>query len=658
MKNKENKIFKYVVLCAVLIIPFMYSFFYLKAYWDPYGKGNIDNIPVAIVNNDEGEKGNELVQELIDSKKLKLDITNEEKATDGLNNKDYYAVISIPNDFSSSMESINTNNKKHPTITYSPNQKSNYLGSQIINSVVNAVEAKLDNKINSEIVGSLSENLNKVPTSLDEIKNGLSTMSNGIGQLDNGGNKLYDGANLLDKNYNKFNNGLNDIKLGANKLNESMNGLNNGINTLSNSLEDIDTLNQSIPVLVGSVNALTNGSNNYTNGFNTYTDKINDTLDYTSAVANYIVNMYDNNNLQKDALYEQSLYMITNHIETGNTTPINYLKASGNTLKNSNNQINSGINTLNNSIASLNTVPDKLNALKAGVNQIKDGSNKITEGTNTLNNGINTLYSNSLLIQNGLGTLSSGSKDLSTGIKTLQNGVNNSRLDLANNIDKTKTDLTKLNDIKEYSKEPVKINRKEVNKVATYGTSFAPLFISVGLWVGCLMMYIVLYYDKEERFKLFSIKNKNYLQRTLCYHALATVTGITLGILLQVFLDFNITSIPLYYFSMILVANTFLSIIEFLIVNFKDIGKFIALILLVLQLAASGGTFPIETVTKGFRFLNPILPMTYTINLWKESLMVKETNLLTSNLLVIAIIFIVMTIINITIDIIRQKKNK
>ena len=53
---KEKKFFNYVIIAAVLIIPFMYSFFYLKAYWNPYGEGNIDNIPVAIVNNDEGDK--------------------------------------------------------------------------------------------------------------------------------------------------------------------------------------------------------------------------------------------------------------------------------------------------------------------------------------------------------------------------------------------------------------------------------------------------------------------------------------------------------------------------------------------------------------------------------------------------------------------------
>ena len=143
MKNKSIKTstwFKYVIVTVVLLIPFMYSFFYLKAYWNPYGKGNIDNLPVAIVNNDKGDKGNELIKNIKDSKKLKLSVTSSKKAEDGLNDGKYYAIINIPDDFTSNMESASSNNKHHATITYSPNQKSNYLSSQIINTVVLTVE--------------------------------------------------------------------------------------------------------------------------------------------------------------------------------------------------------------------------------------------------------------------------------------------------------------------------------------------------------------------------------------------------------------------------------------------------------------------------------------------------------------------------------------
>ena len=252
--------------------------------------------------------------------------------------------------------------------------------------------------------------------------------------------------------------------------------------------------------------------------------------------------------------------------------------------------------------------------------------------------------------------MNTGATTLTNGVTTLNSSVASAKEELDHKITATKKEVKKVESLADYSKEPVKVKTKEVNKVSSYGTAFSPFFISIALWVGCLMMYIVLYYDKEERFAIFGMKNKNLLQRTLAYHGLVTISAIVLGILLQLFLDFEITNVFLYYIVIILTANTFMAIIEFLIINLGDVGKFIALILLVLQLAAAGGTFPIETVTKGFRFLNDLLPMKYTINIIREALIRIESGLLVPNMLIVIGIFIVFFVINIINDIRKNKK--
>ena len=157
MKEKIKNNFKYVVLLVILFIPFIYSFFYLKAYWNPYGKGNIDNLPVAIVNSDSGDKGSSVVDGIKNSKKLKLSVVSEKKAEDGLYDGTYYAVIRIPEDFTSSMESASTESKKHATITYSPNQKSSYYNSLIKPKKYNNEKEK-DNKF---ILNKSEENYTK-----------------------------------------------------------------------------------------------------------------------------------------------------------------------------------------------------------------------------------------------------------------------------------------------------------------------------------------------------------------------------------------------------------------------------------------------------------------------------------------------------------------
>ena len=98
------------------------------------------------------------------------------------------------------------------------------------------------------------------------------------------------------------------------------------------------------------------------------------------------------------------------------------------------------------------------------------------------------------------------------------------------------------------------------------------------------------------------------------------------GILLKAGLGYTVENMTLYYGASILIGITFMSIIQFLIRNFGDIGKFLALIVLVLQLAAAGGTFPIETIDKGFQAISPYLPMTYSIKLLREILVPTASN--------------------------------
>ena len=652
-KNKDQgkSLFSYIILAAVLIIPFMYSFFYLKAYWNPYGKGNIDNLPVAIVNEDKGERGKQLISSLEEKNTLKLSIVSSDEATDGLYNKDYYAVITIPEDFTSSIESVGTENKKHPTITYSPNQKSNYLASQIIDKVMTTVEKSLDNQINSEVVNTLADKLNQVPSSLETISDGFEELENGTTKLQSGSNDLATGLNTLNTNYNDFSNGLSTIKSGSDTLTASISSLNDGINTLATNTAALTTLKDNIPTLTGSVSYLNSSMATYNTNSTTYVDNVNNTLTFSENAAKMLVNIYEQNNLPQDELYLTAKKLLESNSFTA-------LKTSGTTLKGYSSQISSGLNELNTKTSALSTLPEQIDALQSGISTLQSGSKQINQGMQSLNSGLNNLTTANSKISAGINTLNQGSITLNNGLGTLNTSVKNAREELQSKIISTKSELKSLEGMKEYTQEPVNIETKAVNEVSSYGTAFSPFFISIALWVGALMMYIVLYYDKENRFSKLSIDSDKHLQRTLCYHGLATLSAIILGILLSTLLDFQITNYFLYYISIILIANTFIAIIEFLIVNLKDIGKFIALILFVLQLAAAGGTFPIETVTKGFRFLHPILPMTYTIDLLREALVTIESSLLTKNLIIVICIFIVFTAFNVIKDICHDKKTK
>lgn len=654
MNKKTNSWFKYVVIIAVLLVPFMYSFFYLKAYWNPYGKGNIDNLPVAVVNKDSGNKGKELIDNIKESKKLKLSIVSNDEATDGLNDGKYYAIISIPKDFTSSMNSASSTNKRHATITYSPNQKSNYLSSQIINTVVLTVEKNLDNTVNSKIVENLSDKLKAVPTQLNTISTGFGKLSEGTSQIENGASELKSGSEQLKNGINEAYNGSKTITDGVNASIENLK------NDKSEAI-DTQTLNNIKNQVTSSVNA-------------TFTDTYKNAIGVQAVET--VKAQYENNiNLLKQGILANiSAFGITDVDAYCNSSSVNpglanycssYLG-----LVSLNNQLNDSSSVIYQSIyntaitsAQKSAVQTASNVSETVAKQVatsakETATNKSIASLTPLQEGLNSLTSGLAKLNTGSNDLYNGTVKLNEGTTTLNNSVKASKVELDNKISSTKSEMKKVDGLSKYSKMPIKAETKEVNKVSSYGTAFSPLFISIALWVGSLMLFMVLYFDKEKRFGLLGIDSKKRVKRTLAYHGLASASGLILGILLQLLLDFSITNVLLYYVSIILIANCFLAIVEFLIETFGDIGKFIALIILVLQLAAAGGTFPIETVTKGFRWLHPLLPMTYTINLLKESLVSVENNLLTQNMLYVFIIFIVFFGLNIILNFMKQKKDK
>ena len=171
------------------------------------------------------------------------------------------------------------------------------------------------------------------------------------------------------------------------------------------------------------------------------------------------------------------------------------------------------------------------------------------------------------------------------------------------------------------------------------------------------MSYVVLYYDQKHRFNIFDHDYKNKILQNIAYIGIGALQGLIVAILLKIGLGFEIQNYVLYYTASILVGITFVSIIQFLIRNFGDVGKFLALVILVLQLAASGGTFPIETIDKGFQGLTSYLPMTYSIKLFREILVPTATNFKGQYLGILVGITVVTLVITCIVDIIKSNKS-
>ena len=710
---KKEKILKIVIIFVVMLIPIIYSFFYLKSYWDPYG--NLNDLSVGVVNLDEGKngenQGNELVKKLKEKDVVDICEVSLEEGEKAISNGEFYALITIPKDFTKYLNSVKEENKQIAKISYKPNQKENYLASQIINRVVTSTEASLKSTVSEKITETLSSNIKEMPDNLQDISDGAGKIIDGSKLLNNGLDQLNNGASTLDNSYKEFDNGIKRIYSGSKELNSGANKLTDGVETLSvggqtleRAIDQInsgaDTLSssgaQGISDLAQGVSDLNNGASSlkegvtsYVAGTDSFVSNVNQYVDKQSSLnSNAMVllqalSTYSGEDSTTLALAAQARQILATDTQGNNFQKLNafgnsikqggaQLTASDEVLKSGANQLSIGTSTMYSKMGDMQKLTLGISELKNGLSQVKQGttnlnngidsikagSSNLANGSKILSDGISNLNLNSTKIQTALDSIKQGTKKAANGGSDLVEGETTFKNAIDDGIEDTKKEIKKLNGISEYAANPVEIEEEDYGEVSSYGIAFTPLFLSIGLWVGGLMCYVVLYYDHRHRFGILDYNADNKLLQNFIYMGLSVLFGIVTGFLLKVGLNFEVTNGLLYYFSCVLISTTFMSVIQFLIKNFGDVGKFFALIILVLQLAASGGTFPIETVDKMFQGLNGWLPMTYSIRLIKDCLIATDSNFVLKNCLVLLGIMIAMFAMTCSADFIKKRKNE
>ncbi len=652
---KKSK--KIIVILGIIILPLIYSFCYLKAFWNPYN--NLNKVPVALVNLDsctENCKSDDLIKTLKDKKVLDFKVVSKEKAEKGLINKDYYAVITIPENFTSSFENAKSKDREQTTITYRANKKTNYLAYQIIGNAVTQVEETLNSKADKEIVKELTDNLQSVPEQTKEISNGMSKLSDGTKQLSNGASTLYGGLSNLNTGYKAFDNGVTKLNNGVNTLYDSYNQFNNAITQLNNGVKSLSGIASKADELVKGVNSLTENSKKLSENIKNYNTSSNKA--YTDAQSAYkLIIAYANAN--PDALNDTNFknayslaqgYITTNGLET--------LKQSSQAISDNSNKFTDNLKYLNTQIGSLNTVSSGFESLNSNLTLLSENSTKILSGIDTIKQGMNELQTNSKTISNGISKTTSGASTLNNGLSTLDSSVNSSINTLNSKINDTEKQVSELTGLDDYAKSPVKTKEEAYGNYDEYGVFFSPYFMSLSLWVGGLLILMGLYYDPDQRFKVLGRKSEKKGLRLVFYNIIGIIQAILLGFILKVCLGFDVTNNLLYYGSCILISLTFLSIIMFLFFNFKDVGKFLALVLLVVQLATCGGTFPIETVPDAFKAVYPFIPMTYSVDLLRESFVSINSEFIVKDLTILITYFVVFTGLLVLTGYLKRKKEK
>jgi len=260
-------------------------------------------------------------------------------------------------------------------------------------------------------------------------------------------------------------------------------------------------------------------------------------------------------------------------------------------------------------------------ALAEGTGKLAEGSNELTNGTQSLANGSSVLVKGTSQLLNGAAQLQSGSKQLNNGAGNLVSGTGqlNAGADkLSNKLGKAADQAGAINPTDatyNMMSSPVRLNHDAVTKVPNYGTGLAPYFLSLGLFVGGLLLTII--YNVKDP----AIMPKNGVTWFLGKFGVMALIGILQSLLadfiLLDLLKLHVQSVPLFIFATIVTSLTYMAIIQFLVAAFANPGRYIAVIILILQLTTSAGTFPLELIPKPLQAVHDLMPMTYSLQMFK-----------------------------------------
>jgi len=169
---------------------------------------------------------------------------------------------------------------------------------------------------------------------------------------------------------------------------------------------------------------------------------------------------------------------------------------------------------------------------------------------------------------------------------------------------------------KSFFEEPIQLKENRLFPIANYGTGMTPFYTVLSIWVGCLLLISLLSTD---------LHSKEYSARQVYFGRLLTfgVIGLLQTLIVVggdlLILDIHIRE-PFYFIIFgLFISVVFMSIVYTLVSVFGDVGKAMAIVMLVLQIAGSGGTYPVMLLPDFFGAINPFLPFTYAIDLMREA---------------------------------------
>lgn len=651
-----------IIIIGLCILPSLYAWFNIYSNWDPYA--NTGNIKIAAYSEDEGytgedgtvqNMGGKILDNLKENTAIGWTMVNSgEEAIEGVKSGDYYAAVVIEKDFSYKMFNMFAEGFANPGITYYENEKKNAVATKITDTAVSTLQQSIDAQFVDVVIRTVFEQTNNVSGEIEsnnkikEFTDKLTAVNNNLITYETTIESLISANNELTTSVGKAQDEIDSLKGQVDTGIDDVTGVQNGISNTRTSLSDFNAkVKESVAQIESSLDKVISDLEN-----TTVTD------DARKMADDMIQTMKDVNTLKKEALkleaaikgiklppdYDNETQDAMNAIESviGNADDIREV-INGLGITDAADKVTSRIeaelakktDSVEDAVRTCKDYASNMrnmftNSLMPQIDGILANTEQILATVNTLLESIKTTLENTGTIFNGMvSTIGSTNQSLEQ-MQVIIQGVSGKLKSVTELFNGTTEDerVQALRNLMsgdpdtygEFFSEPVKTDTVEVYPIANYGSAMTPFYTVLALWVGALLLTALVKVKAEPK-NLQGVKlHQLYFGRYLLFFVLGQIQALVVVLGDIYLLHCQILDKGLFWFTASLTSFVFTLLVYSLTLSFGDIGKAVAVVIMVIQIAGSGGTFPIELLPSVYRNIYIFFPFPYAINAMRETI--------------------------------------
>ncbi|MDQ0147458.1 MULTISPECIES: YhgE/Pip domain-containing protein [Pseudarthrobacter] len=614
LKRMTGGLLPKLTILALTMVPLLYGAVYLYANWDPYG--HLNNLDAALVVEDSGatnadgtrlEAGTKVADSLVEGNVFHwVPVESSAEADAGVSSGQYAFALKIPKDFSANLVSPGSfDSASQAMLNVTTNDANNYLLSTIVDKLTTAVHTTVAKEVGEETANQLLTGFGTIHSKMVQAADGASQLADGVATLRDGAVTLHEGTSALSSGADQLYAGQLKLRDGANQLTDGAGQLSSGLAVLKDKTATLPTDTQT----------LASGAAQVAAGNAQLNAKVQDMAAQLEAADQGLRSRVVESNSRLVAsgvlTQDQADKVLADFDAAGTSSPVAAAKgkiqadaAQVQQLANGSEAVSVGAARL---AAGMPALRDAISQASAGADQLHTGAAALAAGEQSAVDGAASLADGARKVDAGAAQLADGAGQAATGSRTLSDEIGKGAGQVPNPDDAQKSNLSQV------MADPVAVSNVSQAKAGSYGAGLAPFFLTLAMWIGIFMLVQAMRPITQRALASNAPSWKIALGGWLPFFVVSVVQASLLTLVADAALGLNPSHPVLMWLLMLAAAMAFSALIQGIVALLGSPGKLVVLILLVLQLVSSGGTFPWQTTPEPLHVVHQVLPMGYVV---------------------------------------------